>query len=589
MTEVKGPPRPEKKELSALDVLNQLSSPKGQGPPTSTLGLRAATFNGSGNNTKESTSGGKSPVDSAVSAKKETSALDVLSQLSSPKTQNLPASSPSSRAATFNGSGNNTKQSKSGTRTPTDKDATRNKSTDNVLKWAGSLAPLRRPTPENASKRDTSDSGRGRPKLNLHQLSHRHRQRGRDAAVDRRRSHSAESVRFTEGSLGLLTPHSPRSAAAGMGTKSRRLSSALPPDFLVDHCPLDKEYTSIHMIRRRKERIGEGGFAQVILMRRKGGHRTDFYAVKQFRGPQEGEPTKDYIHKIKSEYSIGHACDHDNIIKCVRLCNNGEQWSQVMEFCDGGSLYDIIDNKLLTDMGAIHCIFKQLLRGVDYLHSHGIAHRDIKPENLLLTRQGCLKIIDFGLSEVFSGLHPGLRGGGECGVDMGEVRLSSPSLYGSEPYKSHEVEEAKDDFDPRGLDVWSCAIMLMVMIFKKHPWVRAVEEDPRFKKFWVGWQTWLEEHPDGVIEPGSDDYPSCGAIFNALHSPTKERLVLRMLHPDPSKRISIAVALQTNAVQSWECCQDGGTCSHEHGQLPKEHGNTSKLYKLLHRGAESPV
>lgn len=531
---------------------------------------------------------------------RQMSALDAFEALSSPK-----AKSPApTRMNTQNGSVNTTKQQKSGTNTPTDPGLPRratntesagsssnSSSTENVLKWAGSFAPIRRPTGENPStKRNSSgvnESARGRPKLTFN-LTARPRQQETASDRDRmsrRRSHSAESVRFADGPLGFLNPDSPRSAAAGMGTKSRRLSSVLPPDFQVESCPLNKEYTSIHLIRKRKERIGEGGFAEVILMRRKGGARNDYYAVKQFRGPQDGETTKDYINKIKSEYSINNSCHHENIIKCVRLCNSAEQWSQVMEFCEGGSLYDIIHQKLLKDMDSIYCVFKQLLRGVNYLHSHGIAHRDIKPENLLLTRQGCLKIIDFGLSEVFSGLHPGIRGGGQCGVEMGAVRLSSPALYGSEPYKSHEVEEAKVNFDPRGLDVWSCAIMLMVMIFGRHPWVRANEEDPRYKKFANGWNEWLEAHPEGVIDENSEDYPDCGPIFRLLHSPSKENLVLRMLNPDPMKRISVAEALDSAVVKGWECCLDGHS-KHVHIPLPKEE-HTGKLSKLLHR-AHSP-
>lgn len=584
------PSKPANRQLGALGALDALS--KGDTKPSS----RTQNVSGSANNNKEAPP--KSP-------NRQGGALDALSALS--KGDPKPP-----RSQTFNGIGNANKKAQSGSRTPTDLGTPRNKqnaklnsnassttsSTENVLKWAGSLNPVKRPSDQ--SRREVSengDSGRGRSRINFSNLSHRSRQQDREAALGRRRSQSTDSTPLDDGSLhtlGMLRPYSQssqRSAAAGMGTKSRRLSSALPPDFLVDTCPLDKEYTSIHMIRRRKERIGEGGFAQVILMRRKGGARNEYYAVKQFRGPQEGEAMKDYINKIKSEYSIGHACDHDNIIKCLRLCNKDDQWSQVMEFCDAGSLYDILHNNLLNDMGAIHCIFKQLLRGVDYLHCHGIAHRDIKPENLLLTRQGRLKIIDFGLSEVFSGLHPGMRGGGECGVDMGEVRLSSPALYGSEPYKSPEVEEAKEDFDPRGLDVWSCAIILVVMIFKKHPWERAAESDPRFKKYLKGWEEWWKDHPDGIISPTSDDYPDCGPIFRVLHSTTKERLLMMMMHQDPSKRISIADALKSDAVRNWECCQDGGpmTVQHTHEPLPKDHQHTGRIHRLFNRGAESPL
>lgn len=517
--------------------------------------------------------------------------MDVLSALSAPK------SPTPSRINTPHASGKNTptrapvqaKPVKRETFPRSAAESPNSPPSESVLKWAGHLGPSKRQT-ANAANDDSCavvDSPRSRPRLPFGRSS-RQRHKDEDAPRSRRRSHSVEPP-SRGGLLGLLSPKGERVAAAGMGTKSRRLSSVLPDDFIVDSCPLEKEFTSMHLLHKRAERIGEGGYAEVVAMRRKGGSRSDTYAVKQFRGPQKGENTKDYVNKIKSEYSIGHSCHHPNIIKCVRLCNSQSQWSQVMEWCEGGTLYEIIDNKLLTEMPAMECIFRQLMRGLDYLHSHGIAHRDIKPENLLMTRTGCLKIIDFGLSEVFSGLHPGIRGGGECGVDMGEVRLSSPALYGSEPYKSPEVEKAEVEFDPRGLDIWSCAIILLVMMFKRHPWVRCSEENPQFKQFMTGWREWLEEHPGGKVEADSEDWPSnCGKMFNIINSPAKSVLLFRMLHPDPQKRISAAEVLETDTVKGWECCQDG-PCNHTHTPMPKE--DRSRISRLLHghRGVESPV
>jgi serine/threonine protein kinase len=58
----------------------------------------------------------------------------------------------------------------------------------------------------------------------------------------------------------------------------------------------------------------------------------------------------------------------------------------------------------------------------------------------LITKDSKLKITDFGVSEVFCGIHPGLRSaGGQCGKEMGEVRLCAPGMCGSPPYVAPEV------------------------------------------------------------------------------------------------------------------------------------------------------
>ena len=74
-------------------------------------------------------------------------------------------------------------------------------------------------------------------------------------------------------------------------------------------------------------------------------------------------------------------------------------WAETMEWCGGGDLFSIIKSGNMTAVER-NCCFKQLIRGIAYMHSAGIAHRDIKPENLLLNEDGQLKITDFGVSDV---------------------------------------------------------------------------------------------------------------------------------------------------------------------------------------------
>lgn len=62
-----------------------------------------------------------------------------------------------------------------------------------------------------------------------------------------------------------------------------------------------------------------------------------------------------------------------------------------MEYCPGGDLYAAIKKGNMS-VGEVECTFKQILHGVQYLHSMGVAHRDIKPENLLLDGRGHVKV-----------------------------------------------------------------------------------------------------------------------------------------------------------------------------------------------------
>ncbi|KAI5265625.1 kinase-like protein [Aureobasidium subglaciale] len=429
-----------------------------------------------------------------------------------------------------------------------------------------------------------------------------HPRHTRNESFSSRRSGSTEMPRsqvkraqtFQDDAPGLL-PSFTQSADQGMGTRSRRLSTNIPNEFPIECCPLEKEFkTSSRMPLRRPKQIGEGGYACVKLMRRRGETPDHLYAVKQFRGRDSWETEDDYVKKVKSEYCIAKSCHHPNIIEPVRLCFSHGIWSEVMEYCHNGELFGLLEKKYLT-INDKYCFFKQLLRGVDYLHNHGIAHRDLKPENIMLTRDGCVKIIDFGLSEIFSGPHPSFRIGMDVeAFKVDRVRYSQPAIFGSQPYISPEVMDAKDAYDPRGLDVWSCGINFLSMVFGVHPWVKATSDNTNYKKYLNGWNKWLKTHPDGNIEPGSDDYPDCGKLFHLLNSNSLERLVLRMLHPNPEKRITIAEALASDVVRRMDCCQRVSyeenaptNVKHDHTPPVPLQKDSNPVKKWLHERKES--
>ena len=229
-------------------------------------------------------------------------------------------------------------------------------------------------------------------------------------------------------------------AATGAGLKARRPSATLPADFDVDTVELYDEYASGSIVPgKRGKLLGKGSTATVTLMVRKGASPDVVFAVKEFRKKGQHEDEAEYVRKVKSEYTIAKSLRHPNIVESMRLCTHGGRWNHVMEFCSQGEIFTLVLKDYFTLEDRL-CLFKQLLRGVAYLHSHGIAHRDIKPENLLMNNEGHLKITDFGVSEVFRGEHPGLHKDQMVSKRKGdECRLCDPGICGSLPYIAPEV------------------------------------------------------------------------------------------------------------------------------------------------------
>ncbi|OLN86024.1 Serine/threonine-protein kinase HAL4/SAT4 [Colletotrichum chlorophyti] len=346
---------------------------------------------------------------------------------------------------------------------------------------------------------------------------------------------------------------------AGVGVKARRMSLSLPDDFQVDVADLTSEYEYTQKLFGRHGKVlGKGATSKVITMCRKG-CPTELYAVKEFRGRRKKESEEDYEKKVKSEFSISKSLHHPNIVETIRLCTDHGRWNHVMEYCSEGDLYGLLTKKYLTDSARASdrlCLFKQLLQGINYLHSNGIAHRDIKLENLLITKDSKLKIADFGVSEVFSGTHPGLReAGGQCGKNMCEVRLCSPGMCGSEPYTAPEVLSKDRPYDPRGLDVWSAACVMIYMTFGGNLWARAAAGDPHYEKFLKGWDKWKAKHPEPGAKFSDSDYPYFAPFDFGVNPPTLRRILLTMLNPDPEKRATISEVVNHRWVKAIECCQ----------------------------------
>lgn len=223
--------------------------------------------------------------------------------------------------------------------------------------------------------------------------------------------------------------------------------------------PFSKRYSKF------VENLGAGAGGAVKLVNRLSDKRT--FAVKEFRAKYQNETKRDYAKKITGEYCIGSTLKHANIIETIEICYENERILQVMEYCDFDLFAIVMSNQMSRE--EINCCFKQILNGIHFIHSIGLAHRDLKLDNCVIDARGIVKIIDFGSAVVFS-------------YPFTKTLIESQGIVGSDPYLAPEVC-VFNKYDPRPVDVWSAAIIYCCMMLKKFPWKVPKLSDNSFKLF----------------------------------------------------------------------------------------------------------
>ncbi|QLL32132.1 hypothetical protein HG536_0C03000 [Torulaspora globosa] len=282
---------------------------------------------------------------------------------------------------------------------------------------------------------------------------------------------------------------------------------------------------------RCQEVLGKGAFGVVRICHKKnpsptGNNKEILYAVKEFKR-RSNEPAAKFSKRLASEFCISSSLRHTNIIMTFDLFQDAKgDYCEVMEYCAGGDLFTLIVAAGKLEYLEADCFFKQLIRGVVYMHDMGVCHRDLKPENLLLTSQGTLKIIDFGNSECF-----------KMAWEK-DIHLSG-GVCGSSPYIAPE-EYSHEEFDPRPVDIWSCGVIYMAMRTGRQLWRVAQKDDEFFAKYLRG------RKEKGGYEP-----------IENLKRARCRNVIYSMLDPVPHRRISGKQILNSEWGREIKCCNDG--------------------------------
>ncbi|KAF4562449.1 serine/threonine-protein kinase HAL4/sat4 [Pleurotus pulmonarius] len=276
----------------------------------------------------------------------------------------------------------------------------------------------------------------------------------------------------------------------------------------------------------QKVAIGKGATSVVRLAHKWDRAEEKLYAVKEFRKRRKNETEKEYVKKLTAEFCISSTLHHTNIVETVDLVQDENQhWCEVMEFCPGGDLYAAIKKGGMSP-SEVECCFKQILSGVSYLHSQGVAHRDIKPENLFFDTKGHLKIGDYGASTVY-------RLPWESTIHM------STGLCGSEPYIAPEQFLGKP-YDARLVDIWACGIVYYCLHFQELPWRAAQMSDQLYAAY------------AGACASPQPAQSACPPTINNLSPRACRPLIRSMLEPDPKRRAPIEEVLKHEWIQGIE-------------------------------------
>lgn len=281
-------------------------------------------------------------------------------------------------------------------------------------------------------------------------------------------SYTAHSV--TSANSDASYSHSPGGFVVGSATVSRTPSLIRGPHERKGSvlALLNQQHNQLPFTKRYSkfgESLGAGAGGAVRLVTRLSDKK--MFAVKEFRTKYQNESKRDYAKKITGEYCIGSTLKHPNIIETVEICYENERILQVMEYCDYDLFAIVMTNQMSRE--EINCCFKQILSGVNYFHSMGLAHRDLKLDNCVIDARGIVKIIDFGSAVVFS-------------YPFTKTLIESLGVVGSDPYLAPEVC-VFNKYDPRPVDVWSVAIIYCCMMLKKFPWKVPKLIDNSFKLF----------------------------------------------------------------------------------------------------------
>lgn len=194
---------------------------------------------------------------------------------------------------------------------------------------------------------------------------------------------------------------------------------------------------------------------------------------------------EDPLKEIAAMQVIGNS--HPNVMGIVEVLFDGANLNVVMPYCGSGDLFELLQESQSTGKGFSEAVarywFRQIIAGIQHLHSKGICHRDLSPENIMIDNDNSL-IIDMGMAIRVPYTDPS-RPGQVTDISRGTTkRLVIPQgACGKLPYMSPEIYKSRRPFDGGAVDIWTAGTILFCMLTGNRSYQRPHDTDPQF--YWM--------------------------------------------------------------------------------------------------------
>ncbi|MCZ7646658.1 MAG: protein kinase [Planctomycetota bacterium] len=199
-------------------------------------------------------------------------------------------------------------------------------------------------------------------------------------------------------------------------------------------------------------KLGEGGMGAVFKARREGGGQV--FALKVLFKRLAAD--EQYIARFHREAAIGLTLDHPNLIKCIEVGESEGLHYMALEYMDGTDVGAALTQRDNFAEAQALAIVLAAAKGMEYAHKKGLIHRDVKPANLMLTKDGNVKVMDFGLARQ--------RFDADHSLTLTGVVMGTPH------YMSPEQVDGTQELDARS-DIYSLGVTLFHMLTGRPPFI----------------------------------------------------------------------------------------------------------------------